>query len=502
MSNAIWAVGRPSGRAAFGLAAVGVTVTMNVGTPLAQANSDEPRGRFVSDDTVIAVFDQELAPDDSVHQRAAIAAVAGEVVWRARTVPGLVAIRVPRGWSDVAASYLRTSRVAPRAEAAHDAGFAYGAVPNDADYGRQWGLKNTGQTFVCTDNGQNTTITAVAGYDIGVEHAWNIRTDCSRKVVAVVDSGVWYPHDELFANMWINPDEVSGNGLDDDNNGVVDDVYGANFRDDDPLCYVPGYPLPNKGDPIEYPKLGVYHGTPVAAIIGAAGNNRAGMTGICWTAQIMAIRASSYTYMFSSCSDVFCENNPDLHALHHIRAIDYAVAEGAHIINASWGFQYDPVGLLEVIEMARLAGVIFVAIAHNDSIDIDLSTGIAKRFPCVYNLDNIICVGNLGPDGQLHSTSNFGRQSVDIVAPGQYSAATLGLGLFPPIEYCPTENCFGGTSAAAPHVSGAIALLWSHYPTWTYSQVLDRVYSRARYLPQLSGQVRTGSMLDMTLLLD
>lgn len=168
--------------------------------------------------------------------------------------------------------------------------------PNDPHYtnGWLWGLNNTTDT------------------DIDAPEAWHFRTSAEAVVVAVIDSGVWYTHADLVTNMWHNPDEID-NGEDDDGNGIADDIYGIMFKDGD-----------SSGDPLD----DAGHGTHVAGIVGAVGNNGEGVVGVAWRVQIMACK-----FLHPTPGGALEGNASDA-----IACIDYAIAKGANIINASWGF--------------------------------------------------------------------------------------------------------------------------------------------------------------------
>jgi len=175
------------------------------------------------------------------------------------------------------------------------------AVPNDPNYNNLWGLNNTGQTG------------GTADADIGAPEAWKTTTGSAGTVVAVIDEGIDINHPDLRDNIWTNPGEIPGNGIDDDNNGYVDDVNGWDFFNGDNTVYDP--------DPLNRGK-GDEHGTHVAGTIAATGNNGVGITGVNWDAQIAALK-------FLGPDDGFTDDA--------VEAIDYAVAEGIDISNNSWG---------------------------------------------------------------------------------------------------------------------------------------------------------------------
>ncbi len=244
-------------------------------------------------------------------------------------------------------------------------------IPKDTGFTNLWGLNNTGQTGGAIDA------------DIDAPEAWNITTGSSNVVLAVIDSGVTYNHPDLAGNIWTNNDEVTGNGIDDDGNGYVDDIYGWDFIDSD------GYPVDLNS-----------HGTHVAGTIAAMGNNGVGTAGVMWSAKIMAIRFLGVSGWGNTANAA--------------EAIMYAADNGARIINASWG-EYDYSNTLyNAIDYARTKDVLFVAAAGNENNDND----IHPFYPASYDLPNIISVAATDHNDNLASFSNYGKNSVDLGAPG------------------------------------------------------------------------------------
>ena len=252
--------------------------------------------------------------------------------------------------------------------------------PDDTHFNRLWGLHNTGQNV----NGTNGTNDA----DIDALEAWDVTTGSSDVVVAVVDSGVDINHPDLAANIWTNPGEIPGNGIDDDGNGYIDDVNGWDF-------YV------NDNDPRDADG----HGTHVAGTIAAAGNNAAGITGVSWSAQIMALR--------------FLDAWGNGITTDAIAAIEYAAAMGADIINNSWGGGGYSQSLKEAIEAS---GAVVVCAAGNSGWNTD---AFIAHYPSNYNSANIIAVAASDQDDSRAFFSNYGPFSVDVAAPGTniYSSA-------------------------------------------------------------------------------
>lgn len=252
---------------------------------------------------------------------------------------------------------------------------AAAVVPDDPAFTNYWGLNNTGQAVNATA-GTN-------GVDIGAVAAWNNLTDCSPIVVAVIDSGVDYNHPDLSSVIWNNTDEIDGNGIDDDGNGFVDDVRGWDF-------------VQNDNEPMDFNE----HGTHVAGTIGAAGNNGVGGVGVCWKSTIMPIRVL----------DSVGSGTAGNIAL----AVDYAVANGARIINMSFSGIGFSTPLLNAIAAANSAGVLVIAAAGNDGTD----NGTTPNYPASYNQSNIISVAATDQNDALATTSNYGVTSVDMAAPG------------------------------------------------------------------------------------
>jgi subtilisin family serine protease len=252
-------------------------------------------------------------------------------------------------------------------------------LPNDPLFGQQWGLRNTGQTI----NGVRGRVNA----DIDAVRAWSIETGAG-VVIAVLDTGVAHNHPELAPNIWDNPHEAR-DGTDTSGNGLVDDTQGWDFVDND------NDPMDPNG-----------HGTYVAGVIAAQGDNGMGMAGVCWNARIIPVR--------------FLNAFGEGRVSDEIEAINYAVAMGARVINASYGSQGFSRAEYEAIREAGLQGVLFVAAAGNRGADNDLS----PEYPASYDLDNIISVAATTQRDRLSEFSNFGRFTVDVGAPGENIVTT------------------------------------------------------------------------------
>jgi subtilisin family serine protease len=318
------------------------------------------------------------------------------------------------------------------------------ALPNDASFvdGTLWGLRNTGA------NG------GTIGADIGVVKAWNITTGSRKVIVGVVDSGIRYTHQELVNQMWHNPNEITGNGLDDDRDGYADDIFGVNA------------PAQN-GDPFDDND----HGTHVSGTIGAAANDGNPHVGVTWHVQLMACKFLAAEGFGTTADAITC--------------IDYAVQHGARILNNSWGGGPYERALFDSIDAARHAGVLFVAAAANDGTDNDLY----PVYPASYKLDNIIAVAALDRNDQLVWFSNYGHNSVHLGAPGVdiFSCVATSDNAY---------DTFSGTSMAAPHVTGVAALILAAYPNASVPELRQRLLSTAVKIPSLDGLTVTGGRVN------
>lgn len=322
-------------------------------------------------------------------------------------------------------------------------------VPNDPAFvdGSQWHHQNTGQSG------------GTAGADIGSVAAWDIRSSAANVIVAVIDSGARLTHQDIAPNLWTNPGEIAGNNRDDDGNGYIDDVHGINARN-------------NSGDPSDEETDG--HGTHVTGLVGAAGNNNLGTVGVAWQVQLMPLRFLGGTEGNGSTSD-------------EIECINYAIAKGADVINASYGADGEDgfsQGQIAAIRRARDAGIVFVAAAGNESTNLDLS----RSYPASYEIDNVIAVGNATRLDDRSTSSNTGSGSVDLFAPGSEIVSTG-------VTSDTAVRTTSGTSMAAPIVSGAVALLKAQYPQDNYRATINRLLRGTRPASDFAGHAITGGRL-------
>ena len=343
----------------------------------------------------------------------------------------------------------------------------------------QWGMENRGDFKYNEQVGGKltkqpvTSVKAVSGIDISLPEARAKYSGGRREtIVAIIDTGVDYRHEDLQNVLWVNKGEIPGNGIDDDNNGYIDDVNGWNFYNDNNVIY-------NGKDDA--------HGTHIAGTI-VANNNTKGVTGIAGnsTVKIMVLKALGGDDESGSTSGI-------------IEAIKYAESMGATICNFSFGTD-KPDRYLE--EAIRDSEMLFVVAAGNGDENTGIGYNIDTRpiYPASYRYNNIITVANLQADGNLHTSSNYSNNHVDLAAPGARILSTIDTASFnagyasgkmsSPYAY------MTGTSMAAPYVVGTAALLYSDFPGITLSQVRQSILGGVKVLPELVGKVSTGGMLN------
>lgn len=299
----------------------------------------------------------------------------------------------------------------------------------DDEFKSQWGLQNDGK------NSGSWFSRGVAGEDTNVLKAWDLTKGKKEIIVAVIDTGVDYTHQDLAANMWVNELEKNGEeGVDDDGNGFIDDIHGYDFANKD-------------GDPMD----DNVHGTHCAGVIGAL-HDTVGVRGVMADVRIMALK-----FLTGSGSGTTEDA---------IMSIDYAVKAGAHVLSNSWGGGGASQALEDSIQAASDAGVIFVAAAGNSYANNDST----ETYPANYKIDNVISVGAMNGKGGKSSFSNYGKESVHIFAPGSRIYSTTPKNKYKKLD---------GTSMAAPFVSGAMGLLLSLAPGMTPLEARERLEATA-----------------------
>jgi len=339
--------------------------------------------------------------------------------------------------------------------------------------------------------------------DIGVFNASSAARESNPIVVAVIDTGVDYTHEDLLPNMWRNPGETgvdaqgkdkATNNVDDDHNGYIDDVVGWDFARNDNKPYgmssSPFGTLLGGGNP--------GHGTHCAGNVAARRNNNMGIAGVASNAQIMALRFLTEKGQGTT-SDA-------------IKAIKYAVDNGAKVLSNSWGSEGEDVSegqenkaLQEMISYAEEKGVLFIAAAGNGHAGkgYDNDTDARPGYPASYQHDNIISVAAIDENDQLGTFSNWGARSVDLAAPGVKVYSTMVGNRYSNN----VVNIFGlkigwdGTSMATPHVAGAAALYWSEHPNKSWQEVKAAVLGSVKKIDSLANKSTSGGKLDVQALM-
>ena len=307
--------------------------------------------------------------------------------------------------------------------------------PDDPGLSRQWGLT-----------------------DVRAGDAWQSTTGSADVVIASVDTGVDLLHPDLVQNLWHNPGEVPGNGLDDDGNGYVDDVYGID------AAYHDSVPMDDYG-----------HGTHTMGIAAAVGDNGVGIAGVGWRTKIMALKFLDADGAGTDAQAIEC--------------IDYIVQEkvkyGVNVvaINASWGGFADNPLLRQAIERAGDAGIVFCASAGNSRSNNDRW----PHYPSTYDSPSIISVAASSATGGLAWFSCYGPHSVDLAAPGEDILSTLPGGY----------GSWSGTSMATPFVTGTVALLAAEHPADSVRRRIARVLTSVRRESSFAGRMVTGGTLDV-----
>ncbi len=286
---------------------------------------------------------------------------------------------------------------------------------------------------------------------IHTDQSWNLTKGSSEIVVAVIDNGVDFSHEALKTNAWQNQKEKL-NGLDDDNNGYIDDIHGWNFLRN------------NNNIGPEGTSKGSYHGTHIAGTI-AGTNQKMQISGVAPRVKIMALP--------------FLDEKKSGKTSSGIAAIRYAIDNGAQIINLSWGSFNRNNEMLKVLRLAEKKGILVVAASGNYSSNVDTR----PFYPAAYSFVNLISVGALDKNGSWLKGTNYGPNSIHIAAPGENILSTSRLNGY---------DQRSGSSMAAPIISGLAALLLSYRPSLTGFQLKNLILEGADQFDQLKGFVKSG----------
>ena len=327
--------------------------------------------------------------------------------------------------------------------------YSINKLPNDPRFDDLYGLNNIGSGSGSADA------------DIDAPEAWDLSTGSKDTLVAVIDTGIDYNHDDIKDNYWTNPGE-SGldengndkrtNGIDDDANGFVDDFRGWDFANND-------------NDPMDDNS----HGTHCAGTIGAKGDDGKGVVGVNWNVSMVGVK-----FLTGSGSGTL--DNA-------VRSIDYVTTIGAKISSNSWGGGGYSAAMEEAIRRNQDAGVLFVAAAGNSGTNNDSRA----HYPSSYELDNVLAVAATDNRDRAASFTCYGFESVDLAAPGvNILSSTPGQ----------NHRKLSGTSMATPHVSGVAALVMASYPDADYNYIKARIMKGTDPVESMSGKVKSGGRLN------
>ncbi|NTX62918.1 S8 family serine peptidase [Myxococcus sp. CA051A] len=364
-----------------------------------------------------------------------------------RGAPGLQHVRLPVGLSVERA--LEQYRADPRVEFAEpNYRLEKNAQPDDTRFREQWGLHNVGQTL------------GVVDADINAPEAWELVEGRESGVVAVIDTGVDLTHPDLVDNLWVNPGETAGNGIDDDNNGYIDDIHGIDATD------AAGARPPRDDDG---------HGTHVAGIIAARGGNGRGVTGVSPRTKLIACRITDANGNLSGAAAIRC--------LDYVAELKTRTRHPVNVVatNSSWGGRLPSQELERAIARNLPAGILFVTAVGNTAMSLDENWG--SQYPAEYSLPHLIRVGASDASDRRAWFSNFGPQRVDVFAPGEAILSTVPGGGY---------AAYSGTSMAAPHVAGLVALLSAQVPARDWRTLRNLVLSGGQQVPALRDVSVTG----------
>lgn len=319
-------------------------------------------------------------------------------------------------------------------------------IPDDSSFSSLWGMHNTGQSG------------GVEDADIDAPEAWDISTGSHDVVVGVIDTGVDHSHPDLVGNIWTNPAEIAGDGIDNDGNGFIDDMHGINA-------------ITGTGDPMDDQG----HGSHVSGTIGATGNDGLGVVGVSQNVSIIGCKFLSASGSGSLSDALTC--------------INYFVGlknNGVNVraTNNSWGGGGFSQALSDAITSSEEANILFVAAAGNDAYDNDAQ----PSYPSGYPHDSVLSVASTTRTDSMSSFSQWGLTTVDLGAPGSDILSTVPGGGY---------SSYSGTSMATPHVTGAAALAWSVNPDLSAVEMKELLMNSGDENAALTGKTASGKRLNV-----
>jgi subtilisin family serine protease len=295
--------------------------------------------------------------------------------------------------------------------------------------------------------------------------AWDLATGSANTVVAVIDTGIKYDHEDLAANMWRNPGEIWHNGIDDDGNGFVDDYYGYDF------FYNDSDPLDENG-----------HGTHVAGTIGAVGNNNLGVVGVNWNVRLMAIKI--YSPAGTDTTSAMLVNAYNYVRMMKNRGVNIRVTNNSYGgCNEACGYDQ---ATKDAIDALGDAGILNVFAAGNSGQNLETT----PFYPASYMSPSILSVAASTSADARSGFSNFGSTSVDLAAPGSLILSTINTSTS-------SYATLSGTSMASPHAAGASALLASYNPNLSAASLKATLMNSVDVLSEWNGVVKTGGRLNV-----
>ncbi len=315
---------------------------------------------------------------------------------------------------------------------------------NDPKFIDQWALENSGQSAGILDA------------DINAEKMWQIEQGSKEIVLGIIDTGFDYTHPDLVDNIWTNPLEIPNNQKDDDNNGYKDDVYGINA-------------ILNNGNPMD----DNIHGTHVAGIIGARGNNGVGVSGVAQKISMVACKFLSASGSGGTSDAIECLEYFGKLKTHPTNPVNIVAT------NNSWGGGPSSKSMKDAIKAHDDLGILFIAAAGNEGQNND----IKPSYPASYDVNNIITVASTDRKDILSSFSNYGKKTVHVAAPGSKILSTV------------LNHGYGelsGTSMASPQVAGLVGVIASKYPSYNYTQIKNLVMSSGQIIDSTKNTTISG----------